>query len=1197
MNYPELLEKVKRKTILLIKNKDWEVFNRLFQIAPKQIYFFGKILEENLKKSSEINELPFIILRTVGEITYYKFNILFELILKLIRAKNDIFSKKFKSFLCAKIFTQIKQVQVYSTTIEIFVDVFHQEITNFSKEELLNHRYNFQILYRLFKLAGGQVIKLLPDIVSRGLYDFGYEIIIKNPKIIKKYRSETEKILENVILHEKQYFSLIQLLEKEDNKLIDIIENKRRTLKQEFYEKLVNSEKGNIDHEWFHNDKFRYTFDLYSDSELLEIIEKIINLEIDFTHYGERNYISDWANLILLETSWRGKRKLFSDFLEKLTDLGYLQVVTGYFNQFPEKIKDSKALIFEKLKSFNIDLLEKHYKAFEIEDSISLFREYITKDYFTRKIVNIFFNNNRDLISDFIDAIKDYFQHINSTQSSNITVQDYYKFNTLLMIIHEKYPEYLPETDLNLIQSIFIKFLSIQEIANQFHPLINSYLPEKFNLFEKTLQEKIMTILIDNKNLSSIEFLLTKNFQNFADYLEQLIDFQPSEDLQSEHLIKVLELIVKNKYDLKARVMERLIGLKDCSRKTQLYSFLKEFTHSKQVLERLLENEQIIPYAINTYLDYKLVNIELLAVKSEIIYLSDYLNEINKIEKDFENFNSSQSLHQNFLFKLNNYKARLYLYFGFQYLQDGIYNKSKKTFEESFNLYERLKETKVIKDNTKRIFDTYSKISDFFRQFMSTIKSQLKKGDFNGTNSLINRHLGGIFENLTESNIQFKRIRDNIGNIRFNSESKSLNQFICEIPTKFCPKPPIILNKCFLDDIKGDPLIVWDKDNKPSTLEPIDVFSGYKKYILILEFAEKERFFDFNLELKEKSYFNITDLIKTSQAGMIHFEFQLNFNEFHGVDELQFIITENDICGFEVKFLLPIIHRNISSLETQVIQEVNSKIKKYKSKEYKPLNFSKFLNQFTDFNIRKSFLINILYRIKDYFYTNENMRNGLIKKIETLPYNNNDEIIFVILNELWNRSPIFWAYDLKKHLNLSQNKIYIKKSSSVPKYLLKYKKRNKVFLIFLDDVIGTGRQFIKFYKNDFLNKYIKYNLQESEQFKYYLVAGVGSLESINYISKTSLLKEDNIRYTRIIREADKAFHLDNWKNENELNMVKNFLKEKDPSTWDGLKHEDEEKGLEYLVVLEWNTPNNTIGCLWNDSETWEALFPRTKEYR
>ena len=82
-------------------------------------------------------------------------------------------------------------------------------------------------------------------------------------------------------------------------------------------------------------------------------------------------------------------------------------------------------------------------------------------------------------------------------------------------------------------------------------------------------------------------------------------------------------------------------------------------------------------------------------------------------------------------------------------------------------------------------------------------------------------------------------------------------------------------------------------------------------------------------------------------------------------------------------------------------------------------------------------------------------------------------------------------------------------------------------------------------------------------------------------------------YVKIIRDSDKAFYENIWKNKNNLAELKEFLKSLDPKHWDGWKKDMMEKGLQYLVVMEWNTPNTTISCLWKETPKWKALFPRS----
>ena len=58
------------------------------------------------------------------------------------------------------------------------------------------------------------------------------------------------------------------------------------------------------------------------------------------------------------------------------------------------------------------------------------------------------------------------------------------------------------------------------------------------------------------------------------------------------------------------------------------------------------------------------------------------------------------------------------------------------------------------------------------------------------------------------------------------------------------------------------------------------------------------------------------------------------------------------------------------------------------------------------------------------------------------------------------------------------------------------------------------------------------------------------------------------------------------KNKKDLIPIITFFKKKDPTWWNGYKDS------QLLIDLEWNTPNNTIGCLWYDTKNWKPLFPR-----
>lgn len=145
------------------------------------------------------------------------------------------------------------------------------------------------------------------------------------------------------------------------------------------------------------------------------------------------------------------------------------------------------------------------------------------------------------------------------------------------------------------------------------------------------------------------------------------------------------------------------------------------------------------------------------------------------------------------------------------------------------------------------------------------------------------------------------------------------------------------------------------------------------------------------------------------------------------------------------------------------------------------------------------------------------------------------------------------------------------------------------YFIFLDDVIGTGNQFTKNFKKEFkeqLNEIIQIH-KSNTQFHFYLIAGIGSFASKKYISEQiELFTLDSIRFKISLNEEDKAFNSKNWKNNKLLEITKKFLKQKDSKWWNGYKDS------QLLIVLEWNVPNNTIGCIWNETDKWKPIFPR-----
>ena len=151
--------------------------------------------------------------------------------------------------------------------------------------------------------------------------------------------------------------------------------------------------------------------------------------------------------------------------------------------------------------------------------------------------------------------------------------------------------------------------------------------------------------------------------------------------------------------------------------------------------------------------------------------------------------------------------------------------------------------------------------------------------------------------------------------------------------------------------------------------------------------------------------------------------------------------------------------------------------------------------------------------------------------------------------------------------------------------------KKKIYdLVFLDDVIGTGRQFINNFDQVFGDQLeeVESILKDLPNIKFSLLASFGSLDSKKFIpKKLPFFKFDNILYANSIRREDKAFFNDPNISEVDMERLKEFLKNSDNKYWNG------EYNSEFLVILDYGAPNNSIGCFWRKKAKIKPLWKRT----
>ena len=410
------------------------------------------------------------------------------------------------------------------------------------------------------------------------------------------------------------------------------------------------------------------------------------------------------------------KSYLFDSYLEDLVRLKHLQVVKTYFMQYPEKINKYKKILFEKLGFYILDLLRWHYDDFKFKDPKSIYRELLLKDLPVETLTSIFFNKQPELIDQFKEIIKEYI-YIKLKEDS-VEERLFYKLDGLLRIYLRAYEEYnhSPNTDLSLLKKTFEYFVSKSIFKEEDFYIHNLTLARNFYQLDEKLREDIINQLIESKNLTSIEFLLNYGYEHMESYLSLILTFEPKHDLQSDHFIRILENIIRGSginTEIQEKVKDRLKDQILVYKTAEIYSFLGDFKKSEHVLEQMLENEVIISYSINSFIDYQLVQIESSIICSSQFNTSERIEELVEIENDFNAYITDKSLLPSFKFKFNSYKARINLYDGFSNLTEKLYQKSKTSFEIASGIYSDLRETKIKPDN-KKIFNVLYQVSEFF---------------------------------------------------------------------------------------------------------------------------------------------------------------------------------------------------------------------------------------------------------------------------------------------------------------------------------------------------------------------------------------------------------------------------------------------------------------------------------------------------
>ena len=246
-------------------------------------------------------------------------------------------------------------------------------------------------------------------------------------------------------------------------------------------------------------------------------------------------------------------------------------------------------------------------------------------------------------------------------------------------------------------------------------------------------------------------------------------------------------------------------------------------------------------------------------------------------------------------------------------------------------------------------------------------------------------------------------------------------------------------------------------------------------------------------------------------------------------------------------------------------------------------NIINFLDQFKEDNLERVMAI-LLWKTE--FKTTQEITDELIKLINTNVGNFQNTILVYFLGmEL--KSNNFFVTDVSNTIGRKFGVLTLDENFLCE--LEKLDKKRKYDLVFLDDVIGTGTQFVDIFDKIYGEKLekLKSKFKTLENVKFHLLASFGSFDSREIISQElPFFNSDNIQYANLIRKEKKAFSSDPHISEVDMGRLKRFLKEADKIHWNGYKDS------QFLVVLKQGCPNSSIGCFWRENSTIVPLWKR-----
>ncbi|MFX0141159.1 MAG: hypothetical protein ACFFDN_46400, partial [Candidatus Hodarchaeota archaeon] len=622
-----------------------------------------------------------------------------------------------------------------------------------------------------------------------------------------------------------------------------------------------------------------------------------------------------WINWIFWEILWNGKAYNFKNHIEDLITLKYYQVVTGYFDQYPEDLENYSMDILSKIHPNNLlNLIEKYFPFFNIKNPEKLFEKIIESSNIESsysKLVIKFPKYKRK----FTEIIKSYIDKFDLSESYEENLDILRISLVLLSDSWRSLPK--PEFEPSYIQEKLTQYLSNPKNAEFFNTSSSTSLSKNFHLFTPEFQKNIITLSSKMHRFSFFLILARYNPNSFLELFDDIIKMNPKDEVDLRTYIYILKFYIVNnkKQNLINKVINKLQTLELSYEKAQLFSYLGKKSQTLEILSHLMEKEEYFLELLFIYVDYISEYIEVNLDGLNRLDIEELIDNIILLKNEYNKYNLRQDRSKKFNFKTKFLLARLKFLYGQSFFSESDFDQAYEQFEESEEIFNKLMDVKPLPKEEKQELEIYYQVVRNFKLFLNQIISDT---DYNI--DIINQNLKKkilmIEEKYKIDNLKTVRLFQNLKEIQIDSE-KNMKFVKFERPATFCPFPIKFQNislDIIYDEIneKSKLIYQWNSNNKPiSPFRELYIDDIWKTYYLILKQQNKFNYFDFNISFKKGNYIKIEneEFIKRNEKELIY-KFDLKAEEFMGIKRIKIEIRESDLCEVPNILILPVIYKS-----------------------------------------------------------------------------------------------------------------------------------------------------------------------------------------------------------------------------------------------------------------------------------------------